>query len=171
MRLPWANNSASDPLLGWVLNGVSEPLPPFGASRGGYLVNTENLFLEESIDGFSTTTNTLGYDIDFQKTGEYRIYFRASFTTEDFQGTSDLPTGNDSIYWGPNPGPTTEIAGDIDFARVNRLGQAWIDNGGISSADDLVDDEWRWFSQESGSGSTAIAQYFRTVGGRWTHAA
>jgi hypothetical protein len=85
-------NFYDDPSKGWVVDGVSSPAA--GASGGSYVVATENHYTDPDIPH-----NSIAFSINFAKTGNYTLYYRDAYTTQDFEDPRDDAANNDSFYY------------------------------------------------------------------------
>jgi hypothetical protein len=101
---------------GWVVDGVVSP--PSGASEGSFVVNTDTT-LE------AAPNDTLTYTIVLSNHGAYTPWFRAAYTTQDYELSTDPANVNDSWYF-----------------QSGLDGVNWTeDNGNPVSAT-----EWKWFN-------------------------
>ncbi|MBT8036723.1 MAG: PEP-CTERM sorting domain-containing protein [Verrucomicrobiae bacterium] len=111
------DNTFDNAALGWEVDGVTAPLA--GASGGSLVVAAEN--------HSAAPANTITYNIDFTKTGNYDAWFRAAYTTQDYENFNDTAVNNDSFYY-----------------EDGTIGDApsWREMNGISGLSDTV---WLWF--------------------------
>ena len=110
------DNSFGSSTLGWQVDAGTSPGGPSG---GSWVANTEN-------ETATVPTNLLSFDINFQKTGGYTIYYRAGYTTVDFQDSRDSAGDNDSFYYEAGP-----LGGATNFIQQNSI-------AGLSNT------EWVW---------------------------
>ncbi len=115
------DNAYDTPSIGWSVDGVTTP--PAGASGGSLVVVNEDHYDE------SQPHNTMTYDIDFTKSGSYSFWFRAAFTTQNYEDARDGAPNNDSFFY-----------------ESGTIGDASLEWTTMNSLSNLSDTSWTWYS-------------------------
>jgi hypothetical protein len=136
------DNSFDTALFGWEVDGVTTPLA--GASGGSLVVATED----------STTaapSNTITFDIDFTKTGNYNTWFRVAYTTQDYEDSRDSGANNDSFHY--ESGSIDDMT--LSWTTMNSIpisisAWAWVNGSSIASVGTAGASSWLVSNREDG---------------------
>jgi hypothetical protein len=114
-----------DPNPGWVIDGVTglNPMPP-DPCGGSYVVNTDHTLSDPP-----PANDTLTYALELTNAGNYTVWFRVGYTTQDYEQTSDAANVNDSWYY-----------------QSGADGSAWTED----NTNSVKLDEWTWLEGPAG---------------------